>query len=315
MAEKQPLPKKPVFSGMTALSDKTMVVSFPKEFKMSAFEHYDGSTDPVQHLEGFNSIMAFCGASDAIMCRAFPPTSRKAARTWFTHLEPNSIHEFRQLNMAFTSAFTSSQSYKKTPVKLEVQELDPKVEYTALLARIRDKNLNWELCRSNPNNLMELQARCEKYMMVVETLNTKMDAQDSRTEKKRTEQDEKRSSEDDRKRTRRQSRTPPKYFERYTPFNQHRSKILMQIQNEKFIKWPAKIGNNPNKKNGDKFCHFHNGTGHNIDDYKYLKGEIESLIPRGYLGHYIHDRRNHECPDDLRRDRDNEQHGRGAKRD
>ncbi|XP_043710206.1 uncharacterized protein LOC122659123 [Telopea speciosissima] len=187
-----------------------MAVPFPKEFKMPAFECYDGSIDLVQHLEGFNSIMAFCGASDAIMCRTFPPTLRKAARTWFTHLEPNSIHEFQQLSTAFASAFTRSQSYKKTPVsltkvkqksgktlrsyltrfnqvKLEVEDLDPKVEYTALLAGIREKDLNWELCKSNPSNLTKLQARCEEYMTAVETLDVKMDAQDGRIEKKRTE--------------------------------------------------------------------------------------------------------------------------------
>ncbi|XP_043693372.1 uncharacterized protein LOC122643865 [Telopea speciosissima] len=258
-----------------------------------------------------------------------PPTLRKAARTWFTHLEPNSIHEFWQLNTAFASTFTSSRSYKKTPVsittvkqksgetlrsyltrfnqvKLEVEDLDPKVEYTALLAGIRDKDLNWELYKSNPSNLTELQARCEEYMTAVETLDAKMDTQDGRTEKKRTEQEGRQGYEDDRKTRRRQSRTPPKHFEWYTLLNQPRSKILMQIQNEKFIKWPAKIGNNPNKKNGDKFCRFHNRTGHDTDDSQYLKGEIESLIHRGYLGRYVHDRRNHERPNNGRRDRGND---------
>ncbi|XP_043696608.1 uncharacterized protein LOC122647224 [Telopea speciosissima] len=241
--------------------------------------------------------MAFCGASDAIMCRAFPPTLRKATRTWFTHLEPNSIHEFWQFSTAF--AFTSSRSYKKTPVslttmkqksgetlrsyltrfnpvKLEVEDLDPKVEYTALLAGIHDKDLNWELYKSNPSNLMELQARCEEYAMEVENLDAKMDAQEGRTEKKRTEREEKRGHEDDRKRRRHRSRTPPKHFERYTPLNQPRSEILMQIQNKKFIKWPTKIGNNPNKKNDNKFCRFHNGTRHDTDDCKFLKGRLRA---------------------------------------
>ncbi|XP_043720995.1 uncharacterized protein LOC122668504 [Telopea speciosissima] len=255
------MPEKPIFSGKTALLDEVIAVPFPKEFKMSAFEYYDGTTDPAQHLEGFNSIMAFCGAFDAIMCRAFPPTVRKATRTCFTHLEPGSIHELKQLSMAFASAFMSSRSYRKTPVSL-----------TTVKQKIG------ETLRSNPSNLMELQARCEEYMTTVETLDAKMDAQDGRTEKKRTERDERRDCEDDRKKRRCRSRTPLKHFERYTPLNRSCSKILMQIQRERYIKWQAKIGNNPNKKNGDKFCRFHNGTGHHTDECKYLKGEIESLI-------------------------------------
>lgn len=52
----------------------------PKHFKMSQLKIYDGSTDPVDHLEGFKTLMLFQEATDVVLCRAFPSTLRKLAR-------------------------------------------------------------------------------------------------------------------------------------------------------------------------------------------------------------------------------------------
>ncbi|XP_043717582.1 uncharacterized protein LOC122665492 [Telopea speciosissima] len=181
---------------MTALFDKIMSIRLPKEFKMLTLEYYNGTTNPVQHLEGFNSLMAFCGALGPIMCRAFPTFLWKAARTWFNRLEPKSIKAFRKLSSTFLTAFASSWSFKKTPVsmttvkqrtdeslrsyltmfnqvKLEVEDLDPAVEFTALLSGINDKDLNWELYKKQLDNLTELRACLEEYMNTLETLDAK----------------------------------------------------------------------------------------------------------------------------------------------
>ena len=52
----------------------------PKGFKLLAMESYDGTVDPINHLEMFCTSMSIQGASDAIICKAFPDTLKKGRK-------------------------------------------------------------------------------------------------------------------------------------------------------------------------------------------------------------------------------------------
>ena len=58
------------------------VTSFtlPSKFYMPQIEAYDGSKDPLDHLESFKTLMHLQGVVDEIMCRAFPTTLKGLAR-------------------------------------------------------------------------------------------------------------------------------------------------------------------------------------------------------------------------------------------
>ena len=58
------------------------VTSFPllAKFWMLQVEAYDGSWDPLNHLESFKTLMHLHGVSDEIMCRVFPTTLKGLAR-------------------------------------------------------------------------------------------------------------------------------------------------------------------------------------------------------------------------------------------
>ena len=62
-------------------SKKIMEEMIPPHVKLPTIEPYSGSSDPDDHLSSFQSIMMFHGASDVILCRAFPSTLRGSART------------------------------------------------------------------------------------------------------------------------------------------------------------------------------------------------------------------------------------------
>ena len=60
----------------------TPVTSFPlmPKFRMPQMEAYDGSKDPLDHLESFKTLLHLQGVADKIMCRAFPTTLKGLAR-------------------------------------------------------------------------------------------------------------------------------------------------------------------------------------------------------------------------------------------
>ena len=47
---------------------------------MPQVENYDGSKDPLDHLEFFKTLMHLQEVPDEIMCRAFPTTLKGPAR-------------------------------------------------------------------------------------------------------------------------------------------------------------------------------------------------------------------------------------------
>ena len=91
------------------------ITSFPcpPKFCMPQVESYDGSKDPLNHLESFKTLMHLQGVTDEIMCRAFPTTLKRPARVWFSRLTPNSISTFKELSTRFASHFIGGHRYKK----------------------------------------------------------------------------------------------------------------------------------------------------------------------------------------------------------
>ena len=66
------------FNVAPAFTSKIMEQVVPPQFKMPQIELYDGSSDPLDHLEAFKALMLLHGANDETLCRAFPATLRKA---------------------------------------------------------------------------------------------------------------------------------------------------------------------------------------------------------------------------------------------
>ena len=76
------------------------VTSFPlpSKFCMLQVETYNGSKDPLDHLESFKTPMHLQGVVDEIMCRTFPITLKGPTRIWFSSLTSNSISTFKELS-------------------------------------------------------------------------------------------------------------------------------------------------------------------------------------------------------------------------
>ena len=92
-----------------------LVTSFPlpPKFCMPQVEAYDGSKDPLDHLESFKTLVHLQGIVDKIMCWAFLTTLKDSARVWFSMLMPNSISTFKELSVQFASHI-GGHRYKKS---------------------------------------------------------------------------------------------------------------------------------------------------------------------------------------------------------
>ena len=90
------------------------LLPFPLKFRMPQVEAYDGSKDPLDHLESFKTLMHLQAMADEIMCRAFPTTLKRLARVWFNKLTPNSINTFKEMSMQFALHFIGGYKYKKS---------------------------------------------------------------------------------------------------------------------------------------------------------------------------------------------------------
>ena len=55
-------------------------------------------------------------------------------------------------------------------------------------------------------------------------------------------------------------------------------KILMQIKDERYLKWPRPLHLSPHIHDKNKYCRFHKDHGHYIEDCWDLKEQIEELI-------------------------------------
>ncbi|GFY91199.1 hypothetical protein Acr_07g0013950 [Actinidia rufa] len=81
-------------------------------------------------------------------------------------------------------------------------------------------------------------------------------------------------------------KTPPRQTKLILPpLNAPIARVLMEIKNEEFVKWPEKIKINPLQRNKNKYCEFYRDH----TKHKRLFLTKGALIKRGYLRKFVSD--------------------------
>ena len=70
---------------------------------------------------------------------------------------------------------------------------------------------------------------------------------------------------------------------KFTPLVMPVDKILTQIKDEHYPKWPRLLHSSPNVCDKKKYCRFHKDHDHYTEDCRDLKEQIEELIWKGKL--------------------------------
>ena len=85
----------------------------PEKFRMPQIETFDGTNDPIDHLNTYKNQMELHGYQDPIRCRAFTITLKGPTLAWFNRLPPSSVSSFTELSNAFFSHFIGARTYRK----------------------------------------------------------------------------------------------------------------------------------------------------------------------------------------------------------
>ncbi|XP_019450636.1 PREDICTED: uncharacterized protein LOC109352906 [Lupinus angustifolius] len=190
-------PSRPVADEQSAESVEASrnyyVFTTPKYLtRPSNIEQYDGISDPRDHLDAFEASMIFHGATDPIMCQAFPLTLKRDVLHWFTRLAPNSIEQWATLTNGFNIRFTTSReqphsSYTLSDIRQEsheplrayldrfnleammVRTLSLEVAVHILVTSLHDGLFRQEFAKYSGLTMEELRSKAQQFINLEET--------------------------------------------------------------------------------------------------------------------------------------------------
>src|SRR3954462_6146273 len=202
---------------------------------MPQLEKYDGGGDPDDHIQSYRTSMKLHGATDPLLCLAFPTTLKKAAREWYNNLSTGSINSFRDLSRSFRNQFAASKRRKKNLAqlltiiqredetlqsyvnhfnlgKLEIGDCSEDVATVAFTNRVKDKDLIGSLYERPPEDFDDIMNRARSYMLTNEAFQPQKEESPPLKQSKRSKQNDQLTTKISRSR---RSLSP----QRYTPLN------------------------------------------------------------------------------------------------
>ena len=91
-----------------ALSKAFDNIEYPKDFKPTNIQKYDGKQDPAQWLHLYSTAVSVAGGDTNTKVLYFPMALEPAPLTWLESLERESIHSWDDLKKAFIDNFPGS---------------------------------------------------------------------------------------------------------------------------------------------------------------------------------------------------------------
>ncbi|GAV71536.1 hypothetical protein CFOL_v3_15028 [Cephalotus follicularis] len=84
-----------------------------------------------------------------------------------------------------------------------------------------------------------------------------------------------------------QGGAPIPSYNNFAPLLDTRTRILAVEQDKVPIQWPDKMRSPTEKRDTEKYCRYHHDHGHDTDECRQLKNQIEDLIRKGHLRKYV----------------------------
>uniref|UniRef100_A0A2N9H1Z5 Integrase catalytic domain-containing protein n=1 Tax=Fagus sylvatica TaxID=28930 RepID=A0A2N9H1Z5_FAGSY len=223
----------------------------PPRFKVLPLENFDGTKDLFDYLEAFKTIMQLQAVPEEIMCRVFPMGLRGSARR--RGRPPTHLLSVKQMEGKSLRAYV--HRFNKEAMQIDRPKED--VTLTAFMAGLGKGDFLYDLYKDLLETLSELMYEAQKHMNVEDALEALDDPPPKRRKEVENHKQEpakqkvpKFSETPGRKRT----TTPIGKFSSFMPLNTPIDKLLMQIQDDPSLRWPSKIGFDPNSRPKNLYC-------------------------------------------------------------
>ncbi|XP_027155205.1 uncharacterized protein LOC113755392 [Coffea eugenioides] len=289
----------------------------PAKFKIPHMKSYDATMDPEDHLFAFMTQMRMQTAADAVRCKTFPMFLEGKVRQWFQGLPPRSIRSFTQLARLFSAQFVSSRAFSKSTAhlmtiqqrpeeslceymvrfnneSLQVRDRDDKVVMAAFINGLRKQKLYTELVERPPKSVREMLDRAHEKANAEEA-NRLKSAQEMQRDDKRRRNADQGDVPCDQGRKNTYDRLPRSRSlggdKTWTSLTAPRARVLTVMEQEG-LSWPPRpLAGDKSRRDQSLYCTYHRDVGHDTEDCRHLKKDIEKLIKRGHLGQFIRDER------------------------
>ncbi|XP_071916252.1 uncharacterized protein [Coffea arabica] len=96
----------------------------------------------------------------------------------------------------------------------------------------------------------------------------------------------------------------------WTSLTAPRARVLAVMEQQGISRPPRPLAGDKNQRDQGLYCAYHRDVGHDTEDCRHLKKEIEKLIRRGHLGQFVRDGRSDQKQGGFKRDRTTSSHDR-----
>ena len=258
----------------------------PNLSKLPHVPRYDGTTDPDDHIDTYEWMMASLKIDERFQCTYFPVTLTGNAGTWFKTLPQGCIRNFAQLKYLFLSNFMQLRRYKGdtntilgcrqregesireyyqrfTKATLDVPGHEEKIVVGAFTQGILPGELSLKLQAKVPTTRVELKEKVERYLR-----STEGEEEKKKFLKASQHIHSKRSETTPLQITHRSQSRRDRFDRRYHPHSRedhyrHRSEVHVVGDRSKY-----------QEKNKTRFCEYHKTKSHDTEECSMLKKEM-----------------------------------------
>ncbi|XP_057250713.1 uncharacterized protein LOC130591415 [Beta vulgaris subsp. vulgaris] len=285
------------------------------KIKLPTIEPFDGTIDPDDHLSAYKHQMYVQGVDDATWCKNFPATLKGVAQKWFNNLPPNSVNNFTELSILFTSHFVANRQEQKNNMHLgkvvqgpkealrsyvkrfnlealQIQDPNAGVAFDAFIRGLRPGSFKFNLVKKKISTLTEAAQEAEAFIHATEVCAKEKHPEAKKIEEtiqpkknlpKKAETWEVTSMPTSSKRSK---ITEPATSAEPIEFSKDQYSILMEIKDQYELKTPTEMKMAYRNRDKSKYFHFHKDCGQETIECKHLKRALEDLARKGKMNSY-----------------------------